>query len=715
MTLHRLQGFRPTPLASYLAALGLVRVLAQQADPLLRCWWEGDAMVLETEVSDLGGWLVNDYAPTPVLSPWNGGSGFGAKDKTSKVALEALVATADPRLDGFRASYEAVIRVVKRQSVGLDMGKPTLVRRLRNEAPDAMLEWLDAAVLVLADSLAFPPLLGTGGNDGRLDFSTNFHQRLLELLAPEGVKRSRSVAWASDLVSGEAVTPLARSTSGQFDPFASGGKSSGSFGEGVSLNNPWQAVLMVEGSMVFASGATRRLSAEGSSRAAMPFTVLASEAGSGSSSTSEASNSRGEVWVPIWDQPLAYSEVRQLFREARAHWRGHPATRAAHMYEAVRSGGVSRGVNRFVRFGFHQRNGLAFVATALDSVAVDVDPAVRLLGPIERWLEGIGRGSAIVNSDLNRARRLQVEFARRPSSDVLLDLLSTITRLQLSHTASPAATAFVRPLRLPSGSVMQFLADRNDLSTEVRLAAGLASRQIAGTADGRRLLAEVILPMRVHKHGSGPEVQTSWSEVKVRGLAQRPLTEIIGEAITWAGSHRLHGVDSPVISGVMPVQPIARFTHPEDASRWVSGEVNEAHLEKSFFAMLSLGWDMPDSWTWSKPTRADAFPIHPDVAVMAALAAGLKPASEGLGGTSTQVRAWRSDWVARLAAGRTEQVLVEARRVCAQAGWPIDTRQRTNFGRGADGPTLLAASLCGVRGGRSLVRPLVTIETESFV
>ena len=45
--------------------------------------------------------------PTPVLSPWNNGSGFGAKDKEPLRALEALLAHPSPRLAPFRSTPSA--------------------------------------------------------------------------------------------------------------------------------------------------------------------------------------------------------------------------------------------------------------------------------------------------------------------------------------------------------------------------------------------------------------------------------------------------------------------------------------------------------------------------------------------------------------------------------------------------------------------------------
>ena len=57
-----------------------------------------------------------------------------------------------------------------------------MVLEFRNRCPDELLPWIDAAIVLAGDDTFFPPMLGTGGNDGRLEFSTNFHQRLLDVI-----------------------------------------------------------------------------------------------------------------------------------------------------------------------------------------------------------------------------------------------------------------------------------------------------------------------------------------------------------------------------------------------------------------------------------------------------------------------------------------------------------------------------------------------------
>jgi CRISPR-associated protein Csx17 len=167
-------------------------------------------------------------------------------------------------------------------------------------------------------------LLGTGGNDGRLDFSTNFHQRLLEILDPSEKTQQRSRARAADLLFGTQTAAMTAAAVGQFDPNAAGGPGSSRFGAADSLVNPWGYVLMVEGALMFAAGAVRRYQHD-VRRAAIPFTVRELPEGSASGAAGEVS--RGEVWVPVWSDEFSMPEIRQLFGEARAAWRGRPARR----------------------------------------------------------------------------------------------------------------------------------------------------------------------------------------------------------------------------------------------------------------------------------------------------------------------------------------------------------------------------------------------------
>ena len=185
-------GLRPEPLASYLAGLGLIRTLGEQADPDATAAWTDAGLAITSSVPDLAAWLAAEYVPTPVLSPWNSGSGFGAKDKEPLRVLTASCAFIRPPRFGSssRAAIEVAERVVREARgkgwitdavSGGDKGR--VVLEFRNRCPESLLPWIDAAVVLAGVDTFFPPLLGTGGNDGR--------PRLLHELPPAAARRHR--------------------------------------------------------------------------------------------------------------------------------------------------------------------------------------------------------------------------------------------------------------------------------------------------------------------------------------------------------------------------------------------------------------------------------------------------------------------------------------------------------------------------------------------
>lgn len=76
---HRLvlSGCTPIPLAGYLKALGILRLVAEQADSDARGCWQNDQFVLESRFDKQGlrRFLLEDYQPTPLLAPWGARSG----------------------------------------------------------------------------------------------------------------------------------------------------------------------------------------------------------------------------------------------------------------------------------------------------------------------------------------------------------------------------------------------------------------------------------------------------------------------------------------------------------------------------------------------------------------------------------------------------------------------------------------------------------------
>ena len=141
--------------------------------------------------------------------------------------------------------------------------KAALLLHARAWLADDAVSWLDAAY-VAGDEARYPAILGTGGNDGRFDFANNFMQRLAELfLTPPRARAARGpdvAARFESAVFGEARRGVLENAAvGQFAPALAGGTNMTSGFDTEGRVNPWDFILALEGALVFAGAAVRRL------------------------------------------------------------------------------------------------------------------------------------------------------------------------------------------------------------------------------------------------------------------------------------------------------------------------------------------------------------------------------------------------------------------------------------------------------------------------
>ncbi|MCA9677044.1 MAG: type I-U CRISPR-associated protein Csx17, partial [Myxococcales bacterium] len=302
MTTLLLAGCQATPLASYLKALGLLRLIAEQRDAGARGRWTPAGFELDSvlDEADLVRFVVEEYVPTPIVAPWNGGSGFFPKD--SQAGIGVIEASDDPRFASYReviAACRAAVADAGLDASPKDVQKAEFLARLRGGLPEVALAWMDAAVVLGDGRPEFPPLLGTGGNDGRLDFTNNQMQRLAALLLGQDPKTrglTRSALFA------ESSPGLERAAIGQFAPAAAGGANAGPGFDRDSLVNPWDYVLMLEGALLFAAAATRREEIGRPGTMSFPFCVRASAAGYGTAAATDPGATRNEMWLPLWER-----------------------------------------------------------------------------------------------------------------------------------------------------------------------------------------------------------------------------------------------------------------------------------------------------------------------------------------------------------------------------------------------------------------------------
>jgi len=668
--LHHLTGCAPTPLAFYLKALGTLRIVGEQKDRDTRGWWQDEHFFLLTQLdrTELERFFLEEYSPTPFISPWNKGSGFyGVKD----AALAELESSQGLRFKAFRTGIaearkqltaisdaDAAVRVLKsktKKKKGMTPTQADAARALKQD-PDFKKDlaeadrrfkqlkadlfspclrswrgphraWMDAAV-VQRDSgkLAWPSLLGTGGNDGNLDFTNNAMQRLTELFdlaSADGHPKSRAAELLAQALWGHPSDKLDSGAAiGQFFPSGAGGANSANGAEGESLVNPWDFVLMLEGSVLFSSRATRRLDPSSMSRASAPFAVRSHPVGHGSKGREK--DERGEQWMPLWSQPTSTTELCTLLGEARIQLGKQLADRPIDVARAIARIGIARGIDGFTRFGYLERNGQAKIAVPLGRVNVHAKARSRLIDDLAPWLgrlqrasRGDGATGRLSGAESVLGDAVFASLTHDDSPDRWQAVLLAAVGVEAIQASGTAFEAGPMPKLSPD-----WVAAADDGSPEFRLARALGSgaasyfrgrprdplrhHWLPLREGGRRFLTQerrLLRDTRVVMFGREPTSDLS-------ALVERRLIEA-----TQSGERRL-----PIVA--------ARgcSAHPADLAQAITGAVDLSRVSALARAFMAVRWDR-----WQPPCREPLVKGEwPDEAWMALRLAHLAwPLAEG--------------------------------------------------------------------------------------
>ncbi len=592
-----LSGCAPTPLAHYLKALGVFRIVSEQLDPKAKAAWRRGSFVLQaaTDRQELLDFFANRYAPTPIVAPWNGGSGFFKGD--NQKAISEVRETDDARFGQFhdviKAADSALVRLGLSHKPTPDQ-KEKLLNLCRNTFPEFALDWLDAAIVLTSSGPKYPPLLGTGGNDGRLEFTNNFMQRLVEVFglnSPKSKTANLSPAWLANALFGDVVEKLSKSAIGQFNPNAAGGPNASTGFDSDSLMNPWDFILMMEGALLFAGAAVKRLESGGGDALAYPFCVRQSGAGYGTSALSDEAESRAEMWMPLWDEFASYGEMTTLFSEGRAEIRGQTARNGVDFAQAAVSIGIARGISEFQRFGFLVRNGLAYFATPLDRVRTRQNPAADLLAQTQGWLDQFRRQATKSEprppSSMTRAlRRIEdaiIRFCKQPEQAHVQQLLIAFGEGEKSLADSFRWTKenYLQPL---FGLSPRWLELADDHTAEFRLAASLASLT-SRFGKERVSLRHHLEPIKTSKSncwwGGEGDRRVVWHDGE--------LTDVLNRVF----QRRLiieQGVDPRSVSHFAPIPACL-----SDIAEFIEGRVDERRIAKLLwaFSLIDFRQNLP--------------------------------------------------------------------------------------------------------------------------
>lgn len=480
-------GCIKSPLSSYLKALGVLRLISEQLkDSSVKGCWGNNAFVLKTNLSraEVIEFFLHDYKPTPIISPWNGSTGFYPKD--NKKTIDAISKSKTARLSSYRQTISDALRVVTELKLVVQPKdkeeKRYLIEQLRNIVAEEVVEWIDACASITSDNLMFPPLTGTGGNDGNFEFSRSFMQQLQEVIdINTGKPNVTSELMLRASLFGDVVPGLKfNGKIGQFNPIAAGGANSAPGYDGDSRVNPWDYILMLEGIMLFTSGATRRYESSDSGTLAYPFTVRPSLVGYGSAAPEDA---RAELWAPIWSTFTSCKELKTIFNEGRAKVGKKTACDSIDFARAISSYGIKRGINEFIRYAFLVRNGLSYFALPVGRIVCEHNPQVNRIQDLDKnqWLTQLQRAASDDKAPESIKRSIRLlenalfEFSVRKKT--LLDVLIALGEVEacLNRSHKFVKDKFLKPLvPMNKGWVYECY----DESIEFRLALSLASRNL---------------------------------------------------------------------------------------------------------------------------------------------------------------------------------------------------------------------------------------------
>ncbi|MFP4598264.1 MAG: type I-U CRISPR-associated protein Csx17 [Persicimonas sp.] len=598
-----LPGCSPTPLAHYLKALAVLRLVGEQADAEARGWWRDDEFMLQTRLSmpELLDFFTERYRPTPLVAPWNGGSGF--KLGKPKTEVKSVAAAESKRLAGYREVVEIAFQLMELLGFDDKVPKPRKEEYLeacRARFPDHALGWLDAVVVLTGDGAKYPPVLGTGGNDGRLEFTLNFQSRLLALFDfDSGEPTSMAPAWLeaslfdvadSHLQSGAAI--------GQYFPHAAGGTNQTTGFDAKTISNPWDFVLMLEGAVIFAAASVKRLESSGGASMSAPFCVRHVGVGHGSADPEEEADARPEMWMPLWDAPASSAQVQTLMAEGRAQIGRRAAGNSLDFARAVSQLGVDRGITEFVRYGFQMRNGRAYYATPLGRLHVKRRPQVDLIDDIDPWLERFRRAGRDKNAPSAVAAALRTleeslfALCESASPSQVARVLVCLGECERTLARRPAwaRSKSVRPLHKLTP---QWVDDAYDGSPEFRLAASLAA--LRATSSIRGFLEPV---------------ETAADRLRFQDHVDRDVVWHEGDPVDALNAVMHRRIIRAQKTGVSTWRDRSKLSAwPEDIAAFIAGRVDVRRMIDLVWGLMLVDFSDVDPDLFSRPEEPAA---HPD-------------------------------------------------------------------------------------------------------
>lgn len=594
-----LEGCTPEPLMNYLKALGVLKIVVEQNfDPSARAFWRNGIFHLHTQLTEeeLLNAIAERYQPSPVITPWNEAAGFKKAKGKDVDKVREISESQDQRYSRYKGFTKEAKEIAQR--FGSKKAKDDLILTLRNQMPDEVIQWIDACGSYAGDGYQYAPFLGTGGNVGKMDISINYLNQLSEVF---GKSNSKSAPWLRAALFASNEVPNIESTISQFSPGRAGGANATQGTEGKSMINPWDFILMIEGSLFLGSSTSRKLSSQQSAKSVFPFTVDDSAVGNSKLTSSDLANrkGRGEIWMPLWERRASLGELKSLFAEGRAELKGRQATSGLDFARAVAGLGVDRGIKTFMRFSIVEFVKAGVMAAPLGQFEVAARNNASLFREIDPWLGAMKR--ACTDKTPARFRSLL-----RETEKAIYDYCQ--------HGDGDDNLRFQRIL-ISLGNAERIIAKAPKFRTDakgLRPIAPLSSAWVAASDDGSREF-EIALALASLFHRDIGSLRRNLETVEMRGY-QVLWTERNHSAV-WSNSDLISNLSSILNRRVMDADKAGNSAHAlhssHPASLFAVSEFLAGNLDESRITALLWALSLCKTHEYHRPYPRDSGDEHP--------------------------------------------------------------------------------------------------------
>lgn len=397
--------------------------------------------------------------------------------------------------------------------------------------------------------------------------------------APPRVATNSRIALRDMLFREASTQRVANRTSSLFDSGAVGGANATQGLERESLTNPWDFILGLEGTLLFAGAPAKRFCND-QRMASFPFQMAASP--SKRDSLIEKERVGREIWLPLWQRPSSNQEVRHTMQDGRSDLGRRTSKSGIDIAQSIATLGVDRGISSFNRYaivkgrvGGDNYN----TAAALGRFYVLERREVDLLRELDPWLDRFRRSCGKKGTPSRLGPVLHAidssifDFCRYGTASQFQRILAALGAVEQElGTAERFCTEHkIRPIADLS---QHWITAADDGSPEFRLALALASIQSANGKVG---------PLRANLEA------VDWSKKQCKAWAEKD------RSVVWSGSDLSSNLANVIQRRMMDATragcdalPIASHhsVSLEVVSAFLAGELDELRIEQLLWGLL---------------------------------------------------------------------------------------------------------------------------------